>query len=375
MSERIDTPFTAEHFVAYCLRMVGHPYWYGTCGYKATKSLLESKRSQYPSHYNESRKNQYLKNIADKEVVCDCIGGAKGYAWTGGGQSILDAIGTDKKISSRYGSNGCPDKGANGMFEYAQKMGCAWGTISTLPEVPGVALYKEGHAGYYIGNGYAVEWQGYSYGCRKTMVSQRPWTHWYALPFIDYGDSIQSAPVRQDDTAATDYTLGSRSLSKGSRGTDVKTMQELLIRLDCTLPQYGADGIFGNETLSAVKVFQSRAGIKVDGVYGTRTHAALMAAVAEAEETQTAAGTTAAQGVVDTPEQSEAITQPKNVIIVTANGTVNIRCGNDMKYARITAVPNGTVLEWIATAANGWHAVAVNGQVGWVTGEYSKIDK
>lgn len=31
MSERMNTPFTAEHFVSYCLRMVGHPYWYGTC--------------------------------------------------------------------------------------------------------------------------------------------------------------------------------------------------------------------------------------------------------------------------------------------------------------------------------------------------------
>ena len=31
MAERIDTPFTNEHFAAYCLRMVGHPYWFGTC--------------------------------------------------------------------------------------------------------------------------------------------------------------------------------------------------------------------------------------------------------------------------------------------------------------------------------------------------------
>ena len=30
MTERINTPFTAEHFVAYCLRMVGGPYGYGT---------------------------------------------------------------------------------------------------------------------------------------------------------------------------------------------------------------------------------------------------------------------------------------------------------------------------------------------------------
>lgn len=27
---RIDTPFTAEHFVAWCQSMLGQPYWYGT---------------------------------------------------------------------------------------------------------------------------------------------------------------------------------------------------------------------------------------------------------------------------------------------------------------------------------------------------------
>ena len=29
--------------------------------------------------------------------------------------------------------------------------------IDTLPEIPGLALYKDGHAGYCIGNVYAVE--------------------------------------------------------------------------------------------------------------------------------------------------------------------------------------------------------------------------
>ena len=51
MSERIYTSFTNEHFAAYCLKMVGQPYWYGTCGYKATTSLLNRKAQQYPSHY------------------------------------------------------------------------------------------------------------------------------------------------------------------------------------------------------------------------------------------------------------------------------------------------------------------------------------
>ena len=33
MPERINTPFTNEHFAAFCLSMLGQPYWYGTVVY------------------------------------------------------------------------------------------------------------------------------------------------------------------------------------------------------------------------------------------------------------------------------------------------------------------------------------------------------
>ena len=33
----------------------------------------------------------------------------------------------------------------------------------------------------------------------------------------------------------------------------------------------------------------------------------------------------------------------------------------------------GTELEYVAKAENGWTAVVVNGQVGWVSGQYSRI--
>ena len=66
-------------------------------------------------------------------------------------------------------------------------------------------------------------------------VASRKWTHWCQLPFIDYGDgAISGKPA---DTTETEYTLGSRSLQKGSKGTDVKTLQELLLRLDYDLPK------------------------------------------------------------------------------------------------------------------------------------------
>ena len=250
------------------------------------------------------------------------------------------------------------------MFSYAKSKGCAWGTMATLPEVPGLALTKDGHVGYYIGNGWAVEWQGFAYGCVKTQVSKRPWTHWYALPFIDYGDAIQTAPVHTPDTPATEYTLGSRSLEKGAKGTDVKTMQELLLQLGFSLPKYGADGSFGTETLSALKAFQSKAGIKADGIYGTETHAALMAATADRDEALKPAE----------PENGEETPAGKQVTISCVSGTVNIRTGNGTQYSRITAAKNGDTFAWVATAGNGWHAVVINGCVGWVSGKYSKAE-
>ncbi|HMM32622.1 MAG TPA: hypothetical protein PKB13_12690, partial [Clostridia bacterium] len=186
MADRKNTPFTNEHFAAFCEKMIGQPYWFGTVIYKCTESLRSRKAAQYPSHYGSDRTARYKQDIAAKKVCADCIGGAKGYAWSGGGIDVLESIGTDKTFSSAYGSNGCPDKGANSMFSYAKSKGMDWGVIGTLPEIVGLALHKDGHIGYYVGNGYAVEWKGFAYGCVKTKVAGRGWTHWYMLPFIHY---------------------------------------------------------------------------------------------------------------------------------------------------------------------------------------------
>ena len=156
-------------------------------------------------------------------------------------------------------------------------------------------------------------------------------------------------------------TLGSRLLKKGSVGGDVKTLQELLNQLGASLT---VDGDFGSKTEAAVKAFQKKAGLRQDGKYGDQTHAALMAAVADND--------------VGQQTQPEPVPEPKpstgaKVKIVCDNGTVNIRVGNGTDYARITAVPDGTKCEWIATAQNGWHAVKIGSQVGWLSGKYSEI--
>lgn len=57
------------------------------------------------------------------------------------------------------------------------------------------------------------------------------------------------------------------TLKKGSRGADVKTLQQKLNL--CT------DGIFGNLTEEAVKEFQKAHGLTADGIVGAKTWAAL----------------------------------------------------------------------------------------------------
>ena len=267
--ERSKVPFTNDHFAAYCRKMIGHPYWMGTCGYKATKSLLKAKTNQYPQHYSQSRMKRYYQDIENKEIVCDCIGGIKGYAWTGGGEAIISALNNDLSVSSIYASHGCPDYGSNTMYRWAKKKGAAWGAIDSLPEIPGIALYKDGHTGYYVGNGLAVEWRGFSYGCVETELSKRPWTHWYAFPFLDYGDAQFSMPKE-------DRVLGDRLLKKGCSGNDVKALQELLIHFGYSVGRTGVDGIFGVNTENGLKSFQKKMNLVPDGKYGRQTHAAMM---------------------------------------------------------------------------------------------------
>lgn len=365
MMSRVNTPLTNEHFAAFCLSMIGQPYWYGTCLYKCTESLRARKAKQYSSHYKDSRTSRYQQDIAAKKVCGDCVGACKGYAWTGGGLTVLEAIGTDNKITSKYGANGCPDKSANGMFSYAKSKGMNHGTIDTLPDVVGLALHKDGHVGYTVGDGYAVEWKGFSYGCVKTKIAGRGWTNWYQLPFIDYGDSDTVGQAPTNNTV-----LGARTLKKGMQGSDVKAMQELLLQLGYELPKHGADGDFGSETQAAVLEFQKDEGIKQDGLYGDLTHQALMDAVADDDEGKQ---DTTEPETPDLPDEEVETPKLATLVITSEGGKVNVRVGNGTNYGRITSVAPGTTFNYVATALNGWHAIEIGAKIGWVSGNFSRV--
>jgi len=160
--------------VDWAKKWVGMPYWYGCVCYKCTQDLLTRKTRQYPKHYTNSRMARYKDDISEGKWAADCIGLAKGYMWW-----------DSTKGGVRYAVNGCPDMSANGMLEKATVKG----DIKNLPETPGLMLWMNGHAGVYIGGGWAVEERGFNYGCVKTRIADRLWKKWYRLPGLTYLDA------------------------------------------------------------------------------------------------------------------------------------------------------------------------------------------
>jgi peptidoglycan hydrolase-like protein with peptidoglycan-binding domain len=96
---------------------------------------------------------------------------------------------------------------------------------------------------------------------------------WAKLMTIDITqDDLVPSTDPEDSSGSTTPT--SNILKYGSRGTNVKLLQEKLILL--TLLDVGDDdGVFGKKTDAAVRTFQAQVGTKVDGKVGPQTFAAI----------------------------------------------------------------------------------------------------
>jgi peptidoglycan hydrolase-like protein with peptidoglycan-binding domain len=70
--------------------------------------------------------------------------------------------------------------------------------------------------------------------------------------------------LRFADPVFAQIAAGAASFAKGARGESVKTIQQVLSDLAYPLPS-GVDGAFGNETLFAIKQFQTDRGLPVTG--------------------------------------------------------------------------------------------------------------
>ncbi|MEG1851039.1 MAG: hypothetical protein RR228_03490 [Bacilli bacterium] len=146
----------------------GWGYVWGTFGWTLSESYFNYSvgRSDYNRENAEFLKTNYL----DKRVT-DCVGLIKSYAWYMPGTNNIE-----------YGKNGFPDMHADGLLDMAKEKG----SISTIPEIPGLGLWSSGHAGVYIGNGKGIEAMNIKKGVQVTTVKNRSWTHWFKIPYITY---------------------------------------------------------------------------------------------------------------------------------------------------------------------------------------------
>ena len=152
----------------------GWGYVWGTYGSVLTDSLFASKLAQYPDgvgSYEDFIRENWLGGR-----TTDCVGLIKGYGWL----DISD-------MSIGYGINGMPDVGADQMYANATVKG----DMSSMPDTPGLAVWHSGHIGVYIGNGEVVEAMGTKYGVVKTKLSERSWTAWLEVPYINYISELE----------------------------------------------------------------------------------------------------------------------------------------------------------------------------------------
>lgn len=264
----------------------GWVYWYGTCAYKCTASLLASKTKQYPDHYSDKRQATYKRHIAEGRSCADCIGLIKGYAW--------DTDGDVNTRGNKYGANGMPDTNSSGMYRAAKIKG----KIATMPEIPGALVWtkNQAHVGVYVGGGMVVEARGYAYGVQRNKLSARSFTHWGLCPYLEYtAEQVEQAQKAAGTTAAqpgtsapaTSKKKSGDTLRKGDKGDAVKEMQTLLLKAGCKLSKYGADGHFGGETLEALKAYQTTHGLTPDGICGPLTWQSLKEGKSTPEESET----------------------------------------------------------------------------------------
>lgn len=110
------------------------------------------------------------------------------------------------------------------------------------------------HIGIYIGANTCIEAKGTRSGVVASALSH--WDEVAELKSVSYGGEKVITILRH-----------------GSRGDEVKDLQEQLIRMgyDCGT----ADGIFGRRTEEAVKEFQKEHGLAADGIVGEQTQKAL----------------------------------------------------------------------------------------------------
>ena len=167
------------------------------------------------------------------------------------------------------------------------------------------------------------------------------------------------------NTSATTGSSDRNYLQKGDTGSEVKTMQTMLIACGYSCGTAGVDGDFGTATDAAVRAFQKAQKLTVDGLYGPASKAALEALY----NTQTGAGTSSTK--------AEAAQGFDKSLAGAYKATTDLwmKTGAGKEKGEILVVPKGGTVQnygYYSTASDGnkWLYVTYNGKVGFCSSRY-----
>lgn len=133
-------------------------------------------------------------------------------------------------------------------------------------------------------------WNGYGNAKVKQAIAKAKelgfewggdWKSFVDKPHLQFNYKGYGTDKTAASTGSTTSKPGSSvslpnvTLKKGSKGTDVKTVQNALNKLNFKCGT--ADGIYGDKTVDACLRFQKMYGVKpYDGIYGTKTRAKML---------------------------------------------------------------------------------------------------
>lgn len=192
-------------------------YVYGTFGQTLTPALFAQKLGQYP--IQNGRYEAYIRSNYVGRRVTDCVGLMKSYLWWNEGKVRYSPL---------------DDLSANMAYEKANRKG----PLVSIPNVEGICVWRQGHIGVYMGDGFVIEAKGTMHGVVRTPLvgnGSNHWQAWLEYPGIKY---LEEEPdwiriIRSTASSPEAWIEAVKSLSESA-----KTRSPVIVPSVCTfLPE------------------------------------------------------------------------------------------------------------------------------------------
>lgn len=259
---------------------------------QAEVGYLEKKsNSQLDDKTANAGKNNYTKYARDLDAIPGFYNGKKnGFAWCDVfvDWCFVKAFGREEAQKLL----GQPDKSLGAGCGFSANYFKAKGQFHKSNPKPGDQIFfldssgDVGHTGlvYKVDNLFVYTIEGNTSSqagvisngggvFKKSYALSYNRIYGYGRPDYDEAPEVMTEPEKTNEG---EFTMEMRVLKYGSKGNDVKALQILLMGNACPCGKWGADGDFGIATENAVKEYQRKKNLQVDGSAGPQTWGSLL---------------------------------------------------------------------------------------------------